>query len=111
MKILIVNDDGIHAAGIKALVKRLKDSHEITVVAPDSERSAASHSYSFKYPIFLEKTDIPDYEGTDAYVTNGTPADCVYLGLQNIRNNDIDLVISGINAGANLGERILALMF
>ncbi len=102
MKILLTNDDGIMAAGLRALHKHLTlAGHELIVVAPDSERSAASHSLSLKKDLRVKK--ITDNE----YSVDGTPVDCVVVALQHILQEPVDLVISGINAGQNMGEDVL----
>ena len=108
MNILIVNDDGINADGIKVLANTLKSKHKVTVVAPESERSAAGPSYSFARPISFEKINKPGFDGVDTYITSGTPCDCVILGLDKLGRENVDLVLSGINAGANLGTDIPA---
>lgn len=108
MNILIVNDDGIEGEGLIALVKALSGRHHITVVAPDSERSGAGHSYTFNHPLVLRKVNKTGLEGADAYMTNGTPCDCVILGLQIVTGGNVDLILSGINAGANLGTDTIA---
>ena len=108
MNILIVNDDGINADGIRILANKLKKEHNVTVLAPATERSAAGHSYSFSGPINFLKTERDDFEGIETYTTTGTPCDCVLLGIGNLGKENIDLVISGINAGANIGSDIPA---
>ncbi|MDY0151230.1 MAG: 5'/3'-nucleotidase SurE [Candidatus Cloacimonas sp.] len=102
MKILLTNDDGILAPGIRALAAELKDAgHQITIIAPDTERSAASHSISLR-------KDIPVHKIADGeYAVGGTPVDCTVIALQKILTEPIDLVISGINAGQNMGEDVL----
>ncbi|MDD4309278.1 MAG: 5'/3'-nucleotidase SurE [Candidatus Cloacimonetes bacterium] len=100
MRILLTNDDGIQAPGIRALIDELSD-HELMVIAPDSERSAASHSLSLK-------KDIPVIRiAPNEYAVGGTPVDCTVIALQKILTEPIDLVISGINAGQNMGEDVL----
>lgn len=108
MNILIVNDDGIDGEGLIALAEALSGKHHVTVVAPDSERSAAAHSYTFHLPLGLKKVNKAGLEGADVYVTNGTPCDCVILGLQIVTQGNVDLILSGINAGANLGTDTIA---
>ncbi len=99
MRILLTNDDGIEAEGIHALYTALCHRHECTVVAPDSERSACSHSLSIHGDLAYIKTAI-------GYAVSGTPADCVKLGLLYLLKDKPDLVISGINNGSNLGSDI-----
>ena len=108
MNILIVNDDGIEGEGLIALAGALSGRHHVTVVAPDSERSGAGHSYTFNVPLELKKVNKAGLEGADAYITNGTPCDCVILGLQIVTKGNVDLILSGINAGANLGTDTIA---
>ena len=100
MHILLVNDDGIHAPGIRTLAQTLASrGHRVSVCAPDRERSAASHSITLREPVTAQKVDLPGAE--TAYAASGTPADCARLGLYLIP--DVELVISGINNGPNLG--------
>lgn len=106
MKILLTNDDGIYAEGIVSLAKTLaKAKHEIIIVAPDRERSAAGHSITINEPLRAKKIVI----GNDikSFKVNGTPADCVKLGIEKLADKKIDLVISGINNGGNLGYDVL----
>ncbi|MEE6076530.1 5'/3'-nucleotidase SurE [Avibacterium gallinarum] len=101
MNILLSNDDGIHAEGIKALAKELRKIAQVTVVAPDRNRSAASSSLTLVEPLRPMKLDNGDY------CINGTPADCVHLALNGFLSGQVDLVVSGINAGVNLGDDVL----
>jgi 5'-nucleotidase len=107
MRILIVNDDGIHAKGILALAKRLSREHEVTVVAPDSERSASSHSITIYRPLRVKKEEIDGLPGVACYVTDGLPVDCAKVGISHILKSSVDLVVSGINHGPNMGSDIL----
>lgn len=102
MRILITNDDGIHAEGICALARRLSKSHQVTVVAPDTERSGASHSITLTAPLRVRSASIPGAPEVEAYKVSGTPADCVIIGCRAL---DIkpDIILSGINHGYNLG--------
>ncbi|MEJ6951650.1 5'/3'-nucleotidase SurE [Natronospora cellulosivora (SeqCode)] len=106
MKILLTNDDGIYAEGIQALANVLTEKgHEVFLVAPDRERSASGHSITIVNPIRAKEV----YIGIDnvlAYQVNGTPADCVKLGLERLIPK-VDLVISGINDGVNLAYDVL----
>lgn len=105
MKILISNDDGIHAPGLRALAGALADHGEVKIIAPEREQSAAGHAVTLHKPLRVREVGL---DGLDvkAYATNGTPADCVALGT--IDADDMpDLIFSGINAGANLAEEIL----
>ena len=108
MKILVSNDDGILANGIRALIEALSPSHEVYVVAPDRERSAAGHSLTLQTPLRVEEVDAK-YGAKRCWMTTGTPGDCVKLAINAILSKDElpDLVISGINHGPNLGADIL----
>jgi len=108
MNILIVNDDGIEGEGLIVLARTLAKKHYVTVVAPDSERSAAAHSYTFNLPLGLKKVDKKEYGDAVVYTTSGTPCDCVILGLHVVTEGNVDLIISGINAGSNVGTDTLA---
>lgn len=108
MKILISNDDGIAANGIRVLTKALAEEHDVYVIAPDRERSAAGHSLTLHTPLRVEELDtISGAKRT--WVTTGTPGDCVKIGINAILSPEEmpDLVISGINHGPNLGADIL----
>ena len=108
MKILISNDDGILANGIRALAEALSQKHEVYIVAPDRERSAAGHSLTLHTPIRVEEVDAK-YGTKRCWMTTGTPGDCVKIALNAILAPEElpDLVISGINHGPNLGADIL----
>jgi 5'-nucleotidase len=99
--ILLTNDDGIEAEGLKALEKVLGDFGRIVVVAPDRERSAVSHGLTIHSPLEIKKLE------KNRFVLNGTPADCVIYALQHLFDIFPDMVISGINHGANLGDDIM----
>lgn len=103
--ILISNDDGIHSEGIYYLVDAVKDQDIVTVFAPESERSAVSHGLTLHKPLRMKKTNfrINDIE---AYAVNGTPADCVVLGLYKLKENRPKLILSGINRGPNIGADV-----
>ncbi|MCX7994043.1 MAG: 5'/3'-nucleotidase SurE, partial [Fimbriimonadales bacterium] len=101
MRILVTNDDGVYAEGIRLLAQRLKPLGEVFIVAPDRPRSATGHSITLHKPLRLHRIHLPD--GSVAYATNGTPTDCVTLGAHAVLNHQVDLVVSGINAGPNLG--------
>jgi len=106
LRILITNDDGIMSPGISILVKYLKRvTREIIVVAPDIERSATGHAITIRTPLWIKEVSVNnEFLG---YAVNGTPADCVKLAIHALSKGKIDLVISGINRGANLGTDIL----
>jgi 5'-nucleotidase len=100
MRILISNDDGIYSPGLAALVAAARPFGEVRVVAPDVEMSSAGHSITSTRPVRYRPTAI--FEGVEAYRVNGTPADCVALGAFVWGN--VDVVLSGINLGPNLGN-------
>jgi 5'-nucleotidase len=98
--ILITNDDGIHAPGLRALVDALRGLGTITVVAPSQERSAAAQSLTLRQPIYCDQ--IADRE----YSVEGTPADAMILAFHTLLEKKPDIVVSGINRGGNVGENI-----
>jgi 5'-nucleotidase len=106
MKILVTNDDGIFADGLIALVKELKNIAQVVVIAPDRELSAMGTTVSLHQPVRARKVT-PVASGVESYAVEGTPADCVILALGKLVEDRIDLVISGINRGANLGDDVL----
>jgi 5'-nucleotidase len=99
MHILIANDDGIYSPGIAALAEVAAKFGEVRIVAPDVERSSAGHSITALRPLSYKRTAIA---GVEAYRVDGTPADCVALGAYNWEK--VDVVLSGINLGSNLGN-------
>jgi len=106
MRILLANDDGIHAAGIRTLAERLSFEHKVYVIAPDRERSATGHALTLHKPLRIE--EIPfDSDVEKAWETTGTPGDCIKIGLSCILEEKPDLIISGINHGPNLGADVL----
>jgi 5'-nucleotidase len=105
MRILISNDDGIQAPGLRALAAELSRCGDVTIIAPEREQSAAGHAVTLHKPLRMRDVVLDGLDVT-AYATNGTPADCVALGTVN-PDNMPDFVFSGINAGANLAEEIL----
>jgi 5'-nucleotidase len=98
--ILITNDDGIHAEGLRALVHAMEGLGTISVVAPSHERSASAQSLTLRQPIFWEQVAEREWS------VEGTPADSVILALNKLLPNRPDIVISGVNRGGNLGENI-----
>lgn len=102
MRILVSNDDGIYSPGIAALARAATAFGDVLVVAPDVERSSAGHAITASLPLTYRRTPLP--EGVEAYRVNGTPADCVALGLY--QWGDVDVVLSGINLGTNIGNAI-----
>jgi 5'-nucleotidase len=100
MRILVSNDDGVHALGIKILQKELEKLGDVWVVAPLEEKSTTGHSLTIHKPLRL----IP--MGHRFYGVSGSPADCVYLGIRQVMKGMPDLVVSGINRGANMGQDV-----
>jgi 5'-nucleotidase len=99
MRILITNDDGIYSPGIAALAEIAAEFGDVRVVAPEVERSSAGHAITASRPLSYKRTPI---KGFEAYRVNGTPADCVALGSHHWEK--VDVVLSGINLGSNLGN-------
>jgi len=106
MRILITNDDGIFAPGLWALVKELKNIAQVVVVAPDREQSAIGTAVTLRQPLRAQRV-VPLVPKVEAYSVEGTPADSVILALGKLVKNKIDLVVSGINQGPNLGDDVL----
>ncbi|WP_026253909.1 5'/3'-nucleotidase SurE [Legionella shakespearei] len=101
MRILVSNDDGVTAPGIKVLATELATIAEVNVVAPDRNRSGASNSLTLRDPLRVKQLD------NGYYSVEGTPTDCVHLALTGFLEPVIDIVVSGINEGANLGDDVL----
>ncbi|KJY84719.1 stationary phase survival protein SurE [Vibrio neptunius] len=102
IKILLSNDDGVHAEGIRVLAEALSDLADITIVAPDRNRSGASNSLTLEQPLRVNELSAGNYS------VQGTPTDCVHFALNELMKDDLpDLVLSGINHGANLGDDVL----
>ncbi|CCQ94848.1 5'-nucleotidase SurE [[Clostridium] ultunense Esp] len=106
MRILLVNDDGIHAEGIRILAERLEKNYEIIIVAPEDQRSAQSQAITISKSLIVKEVELEGIK-SKAYSVSGTPADCVRIGLDKLIEKPIDLVISGINMGLNAGMDIL----
>jgi len=100
MKILLTNDDGINADGLQILRQILSTSHDVYVIAPDKERSACSNIFTMREELTVTKYD------DNCYSISGYPADCVSIGLHSDVIPEIDIVVSGINHGPNLGDDI-----
>lgn len=109
MKILVSNDDGIHAEGLASLCNCLTEAgFQVFVCAPDRERSAASHALTMYSPLRLIEVENPGFDAFRAWSADGTPADCVKIALELLMKADPpDYVISGVNRGPNLGTDIL----
>ena len=101
MQILLSNDDGYQALGLRLLARALKDIADVVVVAPDRNRSGASNSLTLDAPLRVEQVD------SNIYSVNGTPADCVHIAITGLLKTEPDMVISGINHGANLGDDVI----
>ncbi len=102
MKILLTNDDGFHAPGIQTLYRLLKKkNHEVAIIAPNTEKSASSHSVTLFQPLRLYK------KGENCWAVSGTPADCSIIASKKMIHFVPDIVISGINRGQNMGEDVL----
>lgn len=102
LRILVSNDDGVQAPGLLALKTALEaEGHQVIVCAPNRPRSASGHAITLHKPLRIDTVTLAD--GTKAFATSGTPADCVVLGLDEVVKGEVDLVISGINHGPNLG--------
>ncbi len=107
MKVLITNDDGIWAPGIRALARAFHEERcEVWMIAPDRERSATGHAITMHHPLRADEVELPEL-CHKALSVDGTPADCVKLGAECIMPQRPDLVISGINRGSNLGTDVL----
>jgi len=103
--ILITNDDGITAKGIKSLVEAMKPLGDILVVAPDSPQSGMGHAITIHDPLRLKKSD--EFENIEAYTCSGTPVDCVKLAIYEVLKKRPTLLVSGINHGSNAATNIL----
>jgi 5'-nucleotidase len=101
MHFLISNDDGITAQGIQVLSNRMSELGKVTIVAPDQDRSGASNSLTLDSPVRISEI------GDRRYRVTGTPTDCVHIALTGLLDKDPDMVVSGINAGANLGDDVI----
>jgi 5'-nucleotidase len=106
MRILVSNDDGVEAAGLRALAEALLPLGEVTIVAPDREQSASSHSISLHRPLRIE--ELSPWGEVRRFSVDGTPTDAVYVGVNHVlRDRRPDVVASGINRGANLAMDVL----
>lgn len=105
MQVLVTNDDGIDSEGLWTLVRELQKIARVTVVVPDRERSAIGTAISLLQPLQVREV-APEVSGVIAYAVDGTPADCVVLALGKLVRDRVDIVVSGINLGSNLGEDV-----
>ncbi len=105
-RILVVNDDGIDAPGIKALIEVMQELGEVTVVAPDSPQSGMGHAITIAKPLRLDKVHL--YKGVEMYKSSGTPVDCVKLAVNKVfKGEKPDLCVSGINHGLNSSINVM----
>src|SRR5215472_16099863 len=98
--ILVTNDDGIHAPGLRALAQEMGEIGTVTIVAPAHERSASAQSLTLRQPIYCEQL------GEREFAVEGTPADAIILAFNTLLKERPDIVVSGINPGGNLGENV-----
>jgi 5'-nucleotidase len=103
--ILVTNDDGISAKGIRCLYEEMTKIGEVVIIAPDSPQSAMGHAITISKPLRLERSYL--FDGSEAYACSGTPVDCVKLGIYEILGRKPDLIVSGINHGANTSTNVL----
>ena len=104
MNILLTNDDGIYAPGLECLYRHLASRHRVSIIAPDREQSAVGHGITLNRPLRVQKISIN--HAFQGYAVSGTPADCIKMGILEILDAKPDMVISGINPGANVGVNI-----
>jgi len=100
LNILITNDDGVHSQGLSVLKTALSSIARVIVIAPDRERSATGHSLTLIHPVRVEEI------GEDIFVTDGTPADCINVGIMGVISVKPDMIVSGINPAPNLGDDV-----
>lgn len=106
MRLLITNDDGIKSYGLHTLVKEMEKEHDVLVVAPSEQRSACGHSVTLHRPLIIREVGIDGIK-SKAYSVDGTPADCVKIAVDKILSNRVDIILSGINHGLNLGTDVI----
>lgn len=107
LNLLLTNDDGIYSEGLISLAKTISKIANIYIVAPDRERSAVGHAITMHEPLRIEKVTISEYNIEQCWKVNGTPSDCVKLAIEILSEDKPDLVLSGINKGANLGTDVI----
>jgi 5'-nucleotidase len=105
MKILLTNDDGIHAPGLFALYQALRSEYEVDIVAPESEMSAVGHAITLASPLRVQ--EVAKGGSFFGYAVSGTPADCVKIAVQELAERPPDIILSGINLGSNVGVNVL----
>lgn len=106
MRLLLTNDDGINAKGLHTLAKELEKEHEIIIAAPSSQKSACGHSITIREALVVKEVEIEGIK-SKAYSVSGTPADCVRVAIDKLAKDKVDMVISGINEGYNLGTDVI----
>src|SRR5688572_6225578 len=106
MRILLTNDDGIYAPGLKALRKELQEIGDVTVAAPATEQSAAGHSVTLYAPLLITEVFEDDAKTFIGWAVEGRPADCVKLAILELLAEPPDLIVSGLNAGSNAGINV-----
>src|SRR5580692_521313 len=106
MRILLTNDDGVYAPGLRALRKELQKLGEVTVVAPAGEQSAVGHSITLLTPLLVQEV-LDDQKRPLGWAVEGKPADCVKLALMELLPEPPDVIVSGLNAGSNAGINVL----
>src|SRR5580704_13190522 len=106
MRILLTNDDGIYAPGLRALRPELQKLGEVVVVAPATEQSAVGHSVTLTTPLIVQEV-LDEQERPMGWAVEGRPADCVKLALRELLPEPPDLIVSGLNAGSNAGINVL----
>jgi 5'-nucleotidase len=104
MEVLLTNDDGIYAPGLEALYKQLAVRHSVSVIAPDREQSAVGHGITLDEPLRTNRVFVN--RAFQGYAVSGTPADCIKMGVLEILKSKPEMVISGINPGANVGVNV-----
>src|SRR4030043_141762 len=105
LKILVSNDDGVYSEGLWTLVRELTKIAKVSVVAPDRDQSGSGTSITLRHPLRMINIK-PPVDGVDAYSVEGTPADSIFLALRLVLKEGVDLVVSGINEGPNLGDDV-----
>lgn len=106
MRLLLTNDDGISAEGLHVLARELEKEHEVIIAAPDNQRSACGHSITITRPLAIKEVKLEGIK-SKAYSIDGTPADCVRFSIDKLIQDKIDMVVSGINKGVNLGTDVI----
>lgn len=106
MRLLLTNDDGIESKALHILAKELEKEHELLIAAPSNQKSACGHSITICDPLVIKSVELPGIK-SKAFSVSGTPADCVRVAVHKLLDKPVDMVISGINMGTNLGMDII----